>query len=119
MGVRVAYGQKDNIASAIEAEIIPRDSIILTSDSEDSEMYFYDTNGNMKIVTERARFETLYEANMWVSKYDYSGKIISVHNGSDWVPYIVADNHSLQPISGGSGILDIKVIDGGSANGIQ
>ena len=46
--------------------------------------------------------------------------IISVHNGSDWVPYIVTSDGALTPVDSGSGsIEEIKTIDGGTAQGTE
>ena len=101
MGVRVAYGKKGRISAAIASGTIPRDSLIITSDSKESELYFYDANGEMKNISERKQFETLTEAQAWVKTYDCAGHIISVHNGSDWVPYIVSADGKLSPVNTG------------------
>lgn len=91
-----------------------------TADSKESELYFYDANGEMKNISERKQFETLTEAQAWVKTYDCAGHIISVHNGSDWVPYIVSADGKLSPVNAGDiSVGDVKVIDGGAANGIQ
>ncbi len=82
MGVRVAYGKKGRISAAIASGTIPKDSLIITSDSKESELYFYDANGEMKNISERKQFETLTEAQAWVKTYDCAGHIISDHNGS-------------------------------------
>ena len=114
MGVRVAYGKKGRISAAIASGTIPKDSLIITSDSKESELYFYDANGEMKNISE------LTEAQAWVKTYDCAGHIISVHNGSDWVPYIVSADGKLSPVNTGDiSVGDVKVIDGGAANGIQ
>lgn len=119
MGVRVAYGKKGKINSAIASGVIPKDSLIITSDNEESELYFYDADGNMKYISERKQFETITEARAWVKTYDCAGRIISVHNGSDWVPYIVSDDGTLSPVNSGEVNIDgVKVIDGGAAHGI-
>ena len=107
MGVRVAYGKKGRISAAIASGTIPKDSLIITSDNKESELYFYDTNGEMKNISERKQFETLTEAQAWVKTYDCAGHIISVHNGSDWVPYIVSADGKLSPVNTG----DISVGD--------
>lgn len=106
MGVRVAYGKKGRISAAIASGTIPKDSLIITSDSKESELYFYDANGEMKNISERKQFETLTEAQAWVKTYDCAGHIISVHNGSDWVPYIVSADGKLSPVNAG----DIKSV---------
>ena len=56
MGVRVAYGKKGRISAAIASGTIPKDSLIITSDSKESELYFYDANGEMKNISERKQF---------------------------------------------------------------
>ena len=110
MGVRVAYGKKGRISAAIASGTIPRDSLIITSDSKESELYFYDANGEMKNISERKQFETLTEAQAWVKTYDCAGHIISVHNGSDWVPYIVSADGKLSPVNAGDiSVGDVKV----------
>lgn len=52
MGIRVAYGKKENIQAAILNGAIPKDSIIFTSDHEDTtEIFFYDAFGSLKSAT--------------------------------------------------------------------
>lgn len=120
MGVRVAYGKRAKIDSAIASGVIPKDSLIITSDTRDAELFFYDADGNMKNISQRRQFATISEALAWVNAYECEGHIISVHNGSDWVPYIVSGDKSLRPVSAGEiAVDDIKTIDGGTAIGIQ
>ena len=120
MGVRVAYGKKSKITSAIASGVIPKDSLIITSDAEESELFFYDAAGNMKRISERKQFATISEAQAWVDAYGCDGNIISVHNGSDWVPYIVTSDGALTPVDSGSGsIEEVKIIDGGTAQGTE
>lgn len=106
MGVRVAYGKKSKITSAIASGVIPKDSLIITSDAEESELFFYDAAGNMKRISERKQFATISEAQAWVDAYGCDGNIISVHNGSDWVPYIVSDEGALTPVGSGEISMD-------------
>ena len=40
MGVRVAYGKKGRISAAIASGTIPKDSLIITSDSKESDILF-------------------------------------------------------------------------------
>ena len=124
MGVRVAYGRRKNINSAIEKGTIPKGSIIITKDEADSEMLFYDTSGNLKTIAERTRFESLNEAEQWAKNYPCVGFIFVVQNGSEWLPYIVNDDNSLSPLSiGGTGNVrlseieqdEVLVLDGGNA----
>lgn len=52
MGIRVAYGKKENIQAAILSGAIPKDSIIFTSDQEETtEIFFYDAFGSLKSAT--------------------------------------------------------------------
>ena len=119
MGVRVAYGNRSKIAGAIASGVIPRDSLIITDDAADSEMFFYDVHGNMRKIADKRRFETLTEAEEWVKTYDCTGQILSVQNGSDWIPYTVSSGGQLVPVSSATVNLgDIKAIDGGTAGGI-
>ena len=39
MGVRVAYGKKGRISAAIASGTIPKDSLIITSDSKDLQIW--------------------------------------------------------------------------------
>lgn len=118
MGVRVAYGRKEGINKAIENEVIPKDSIIITKDNIDSELLFYDSEGNLKHISEKTRFETLTEAEQWVKTYSCAGSIFTIHNGTDWVPYIVLDDNTLSVFKGEiADITNIKRIDGGTAEG--
>lgn len=49
MGIRVAYGKKESIQAAILSGAIPKESIIFTSDNEDTtEIFFYDAFGSLK-----------------------------------------------------------------------
>lgn len=117
MGVRVAYGSRDKVKVAIEQNIIPKDSIIIT-DNPEAEMFFYDVDGNMRIISERNRFESLTEAKIWALKYPCAGHIFAIQNGSEWLPYIVSSEGELKPIiSGGGSVDDLEInrIDGGSA----
>lgn len=120
MGVRVAYGKKGKIPAAISSSVIPKDCLIITSDNKESELYFYDANGEIKNISERKQFETLTEAQDWIKAYNCAGHIITVHNGSDWIPYIVSTEGKLSPVSTGDVTVgDVKIIDGGTANGIE
>lgn len=109
MGVRVAYGRKENIANAINDGTIPKDCIIITKDDVDSELLFYDANGNLLPVEERTRFESFDEAQQWAITYPCNGSVFSVKSGDEWIPFIVQDDNSLAPVG------NITRIDGGTA----
>ena len=115
---RVAYGKKTSVQSAIDNGVIPLDTLIITKGDMDPEMLFYDADGNLMPIAERTRFETLTEAEQWAKDYPCVGFIFSVHNGSEWLPYIVQDDNTLTPFKGEVGdITDIKRIDGGTSAG--
>jgi len=119
LAVRVAYGKKHNVASAINDGVIPKESIILTSDEDASEILFYDKNGELKTYVERTRFETITEAELWVNKYPCTGCIFTIQNGAEWLPYIVQNDNSLTPFKGNvTDVTNVKRIDGGSAVGM-
>lgn len=118
MATKIAYGLRENIQSAIDSGVIPSGTLIVTSNDE-SELLFYDNNGNLKTVEERTRFLTLTEAKAWAKQYPCAGSIFTVQNGTDWLPYIVNNDGSLSPIIGGtSTVVDFDRIFGGTAWGI-
>lgn len=114
MGVRVAYGKKDNIQGAIDKGTIPKGSLIITKDTTDSELFFYDSEGNLKSIEEKTRFETMTEAEQWIKKYPCKGYIFTIQNGAEWLPYVVNEDNTLKPITGETltDITDVKRIDG-------
>lgn len=87
-------------------------------------MLFYDPSGELKTIAERTRFESLKEAERWVEQYPCVGFIFVIHNGSEWLPYVVNDDNSFSPLnSGGAGSVklseieqdEVLVLDGGNA----
>lgn len=119
--MRVAYGQRDNIQAAIDKNVIPEGSLIITNDDTSSEeLFFYSPDGEIKSIHSRQKFLTFELAKQWVEKYNCVGDILSVQNGTEWVPYIVQDNNVLKPVGPGDvPIGDITSIDGGNAFGIN
>ena len=116
---RVAYGKRTGVQSAIDNGVIPKDTLIITKGDSDSEMLFYDTDGNLFPLAERTRFETLTEAEQWAKNYPCVGFIFTVQNGSEWMPYIVQSDNSLTPFKSEVGdITDVKRIDGGTSAGV-
>ena len=70
-----------------------------------------------KLKEETSRFATLTEAQIWISSHSCAGMVITVHNGTDWTPYVVQDDKSLAPLSSATVELgDITRIDGGTAS---
>lgn len=118
MGVRVAYGRREKIPAAIESGVVPKDSLIITKDDE-AELLFYDALGNLVNIHERTRFETTTEALTWIKKNGRVGNIITIHNGTDWEPFVVQDGYTLSPLKSKPGeISDVKRIDGGRPGGL-
>lgn len=118
--VRVAYGKRDNIQNAIDKNVIPEGSLIITNDDETSEeLLFYTPDAKLKSIHERQKFLTFDSAKKWAEKYNCIGSIFSIQNGSEWMLYIVQNDNTLSPVGGGSVIEDITSIDGGTAFGIN
>jgi hypothetical protein len=105
VAIRLAYGSRDDIQSAIKNNIIPNGTLIICRDSD--EMFFYDVGGTLKELTYKNQFETLQEAEGWVSKYDCGGEIIAVHdhNENACIPYVVGYDGSLRRIDGGTTVV--------------
>lgn len=109
MGIRVAYGKRENIDTAILKGTIPRGSIIITKDTVDSEMLFYDTAGSLKPITKKSRFESKTAAEQWARAYPCSGAIFVVRDGESWLPYVVNDDNSLSPINTNDALIKTEV----------
>lgn len=112
MAFNVVYSDKDRIQGAIESGVIPRESLVLTSDdAKRSEMYYYDDNGQLKTITKKTQFNSMVGARTWASQYDYIGEVISINIDGQWVPYLVDDNNDficLKPEEDG-----YEIVDGG------
>ena len=78
MSFSVVYADKDKIQSSIKKGIIPKESLILTTGNEQSEAYYYDDVGKLKYITKKTSFNSMIEAITWISRYNYSGEIISI-----------------------------------------
>ena len=115
---QVAYGNRERIGKAIGEGKIPQGTIVVTND-EVSEMFFYASDGSLRPIAERNRFGTISEALDWVKTYPCEGRIVSVHNGTDWLPYIVKEGGKIIPITSGDGstALVVERIDGGTSEG--
>lgn len=117
MGVKIAHGSRDNINQAIAKKLIPDDSLIITR-GESNELLFYDEDCGLTKLTSKNRFESFSQAQAWVKRYDCVGEIISIQNGTEWVPYIVQEHGILSPIIvGANEFLKINRIDGGKSSG--
>ena len=85
MAFNVVYSDKDRIQGAIESGVIPRESLVLTSDdAKRSEMYYYDDNGQLKTITKKTQFNSMVGARTWANKYDYIGEVVSINIDGQW-----------------------------------
>lgn len=99
MGFNVVYSDKDKIESSIAQGVIPKESLILTNGEGQSEASYYDDQGNLKpIVASKSTFESMVEANLWVSKYNCRGQIIAVKVDNSWMPCVVDENNKIYPL---------------------
>lgn len=119
--MRVAYGKRDNIQDAIDKNVIPEGTLIITNDSDkEEELFFYTPDAQIKEIHNRLKFLTFSEAKAWAEKYDCVGSIMSIQNGTSWSLYIVQSDNTLSPVSSGDvPIEDIASIDGGTAFGVN
>ena len=107
MAVRVAYGPRDDIKNAINAGTIPAGSMIFTKeDSERSELFFYDTNRNIKQVVNKTVFTTYEEAEAWIRKYDCIGQCFSICVDGKWGLYLVQADNTLDFIHGEQSVIE-------------
>lgn len=103
MGARLAYGSRGAVTEAISSGQIPAETMIITGDSKESEMFYLDHSKTIHSVRERSKFSSLSEAHSWISKYDCRGNILSIRDGDNWVAYVVTSDNQLSPLDGGSG----------------
>lgn len=96
---RVAYGERANIENAIKNRVIPKDCIIITKSDTESELFFYNSQGELSGVAERTRFKSKEDALSWIGNYDCRGSMLTVYENGYWYPYIVSDDSQLVPIS--------------------
>lgn len=75
MAFNVVYSDKDRIQGAIESGVIPRESLVLTSDdAKRSEMYYYDDNGQLKTITKKPNLILWLEHEPGLVSMTISGK---------------------------------------------
>lgn len=94
MAYRLAYGASDNIAGAIVSEVIPKGSIILTTDSD--EIRFYDPYGKLRTYLHRRKFDSLNEAEKWAQRNKCEGQMFSILIDGRYIPYIVQPDMTLE-----------------------
>lgn len=112
MGFNVVYSDKDKIESSIAQGGIPKESLILTRGEGESEASYYDDQGNLKPITKKSIFGSMVDANLWISKYDCKGQLISVYIDGDWVPCVVDENNKIIPFISED---DTIILDAGGA----
>lgn len=66
---------------------------------------------------DKTKFISITEAQEYIKKYPCKGLVFTINNGSEWLPYVVGEDNSLNPISQTTvgDITDIRRIDGGTA----
>ena len=111
MAFNVVYADKDKIQSSIEQGIIPKESLILTNGTEQSEAYYYDDNGKLKYITKKTSFNSMTEALNWINKNDYSGEIVSILEKEKWNSYMVNGKQLTRLLSES----DLLSLEGGKA----
>ena len=99
MGVRVAFGDRKKIESSIRSNIIPRDSIIITNNTKESELFFYDIAGTIHTISEKKQFNSIPEAEAWIADFPCQGHILSIFDGENYTPYIVTKDSILTPLT--------------------
>ena len=103
MAIRVAYGPRANIQTAIKNGVIPIDSIIITEDdSNTAELMFYDSETNLKHIVAKTKFDSTNEAMEYAIANSCEGNIITVLDRSQYKAYIVQSGGILEPLNSGS-----------------
>ena len=106
----VAYGEKDNIRSAIESRKIPKNCLIVTKvpDSlEESELFFLDRYRELHPISTRDIFNSLAELEEWIEKYYCVGRLFIVHEEDEWHLYVVNENNELVLRDGTDRLIEI------------
>lgn len=112
MGFNVVYSDKDKIESSIAQGVIPKESLILSRGDTQAEASYYDDQGNLKPITRKNTFNSMVDANLWISKYDCKGQLISVNINGDWTPCVVTEENKIIPFISEE---DVIVLDAGGA----
>lgn len=110
----IAYGYKNKINKAIEADKIPENCLVVTkpeNDGERSELFFYDSNFVAHPIATRNKFTSITSARSWVSRYDCVGDYIVVYENGEWHVYIVNANNEFKPVDGSDKITTIVAAD--------
>ena len=115
---KLAYVDKAKIENSIAQQVIPEESLIVTnSDTKDAELSYYDEKGNLKSIVKQTQFESLAEAQYWITKYgNYEGETISVFENGKWNTYTVNKDSDMNQIvyqQDVDSLLEDLVINGG------
>ena len=115
---KLAYVDKAKIENSIAQQVIPEESLIVTnSDVKNAELSYYDEKGNLKSIVKKTQFESLAEAQYWITKYgNYEGETISVFENDKWNTYTVNKDSDMNQIvyqQDVDSLLEDLVINGG------
>ena len=115
---KLAYVDKAKIENSIAQQVIPEESLIVTnSEANDAELSYYDEKGNLKSIVKKTQFESLAEAQYWITKYgNYEGETISVFENGKWNTYTVNKDSDMNQIvyqQDVDSLLEDLVINGG------
>ena len=115
---KLAYVDKAKIENSIAQQVIPEESLIVTnSDVQNAELSYYDEKGNLKSIVKKTQFESLAEAQYWITKYgNYEGETISVFENGKWNTYTVTKDSDMNQIvyqQDVDSLLEGLVINGG------
>lgn len=98
MAYRLAYGASENIAGAIVSEVIPKGSIILTTDSD--EIRFYDPYGKLRTYLHRRKFGSMEQAQTWIRSNKCAGQMFSILIDNRYIPHIVQPDGTIEILPG-------------------
>ena len=102
MGIRVSYGNRSGIADAIASGLIPKDSFIIGTYSDDeAELLFQDKNADLRHLVAQTRFDSAEEAIQYAISHSEVGQTISVLEGSVYTAYVVQPDFSLRELGMG------------------
>lgn len=115
---KLAYVDKAKIENSITQQVIPEESLIVTnSEAKNAELSYYDEKGNLKSIVKKTQFESLAEAQYWITKYgNYEGETISVFENGKWNTYTVNKDSDMNQIvyqQDVDSLLEDLVINGG------
>ncbi len=101
MSIRVAYGPKSGVDSAIRSGEIPKGCLIVTNNGEkDSEYMFYSPSGEMKQITSSGKFDSEEELSQYLfanetsgrAQSEVGGRIVTLLEDGVYNAYVIQDN---------------------------